>query len=117
MAEQQAGTSNQDTGPPLAQINMGGGVMPGNTQKKKADDNQEGDGGGNLRGKAPETFDGDRSKSNAFLSDLQIYFELNRKKDDVKNYYSRVLIALSFIKGLHVVNWVKAQYRQLGEDL
>ena len=111
----QTGTQGQDAGPPPAQINMGGGSIP--KKGKQREENQEGDGGGNLRGKAPETFDGDRTKSNAFLSDLQIYFELNRKKDDVKNYYSRVLIALSFIKGPNVVNWVKAQYRQLGEDL
>jgi hypothetical protein len=31
--------------------------------------------------------------------------------------YSRVLLALSFIKGLNVVNWVGTQFNQLEEDL
>jgi hypothetical protein len=31
--------------------------------------------------------------------------------------YSRVLLALSFIKGPNVVNWVSTQFDQLEEDL
>jgi hypothetical protein len=83
---------------------------------KRRDEEHEGNGGG-LRGKAPEIFDGDRTKSKAFISDLRIYFQINRKKSDVKNAYSRVLLALSFIKGPNVVNWVETQTDQIEEEL
>jgi len=65
---------------------------------------------GNFQGKAPDIFDGDRTKSKAFISDLKIYFRINRNHPDVKNYHTRVFVALSFIKGPNVVNWVDAQF-------
>jgi hypothetical protein len=101
------------TTPPPTQINMGGSIPKG----KKKDDHEETGNGGGLRGKAPETFDGDRTKSKAFISDIQIYFKINRNKYDVKNIYSRVLLALSFIKGQNVVNWVGTQIDQLEDNL
>jgi hypothetical protein len=105
--------STSTTTPP-AQINMGGGVIP---KEKKKDDHEENGNGGGLRGKAPKLFNGDRTKSKVFISDIQIYFKINRNKFDVKNVYSRVLLALSFIKGANVVNWVGTQIDQLEEDL
>jgi hypothetical protein len=107
-----ASTSGLTT--PPAQINMGGGNIP---KGKKKDDHKENGNGEGLRGKAPEVFDGDRTKSKVFISDIQIYFKINRNKFDVKNTYSRVLLALSFIKGPNVVNWVETQIEQLEEDL
>jgi hypothetical protein len=106
--------SASGTTPPPTQINMGGGSIP---KGKKKDDHEETGTGGGLRGKAPETFDGDRTKSKAFISDIQIYFKINRNKYDVRNVYSRVLLALSFIKGQNVVNWVGTQIDQLEENL
>jgi hypothetical protein len=97
-----------------AQINMGGGTIP---KGKKKDDHEETGNGGGLQGKASETFDGDRTKSKVFISDIQIYFKINRNKYDVKNIYSRVLLALSFIKGQNVVNWVGTQIDQLEDNL
>jgi hypothetical protein len=105
-------TSNPEN--PSAQINMRGGTIP--KGKRKEDYEETGNRGG-LRGKAPELFDGDRTKSKAFISDIRIYFRINRKKYDIKNAYSRVLLALSFIKGPNVVNWVDTQFDQLDEDL
>jgi hypothetical protein len=52
---------------PPAQINMGGGTIP---KGKKKDNHKENGNGGGLRGKAPELFDGDRTKSKAFISDI-----------------------------------------------
>jgi hypothetical protein len=106
--------STSATTPLPAQINMGGGTIP---KGKKKDNHEENGNGGGLRGKAPEVFDGDRTKSRAFISDIQIYFKINRNKFNVKNAYSRVLLALSFIKGPNVVNWVGTQIEQLEEDL
>jgi hypothetical protein len=103
-----------ETTPPPAQINMGGGTIP---KGKKKDDYKENGNGGGLRGKAPELFDGDRTKSKVFISDIQIYFKINQNKYDVKNTYSRVLLALSFIKGQNVVNWMGTQIDQLEENL
>jgi hypothetical protein len=105
--------STSGTTPPPAQINMGGRTIP----KGKKKDNHEENGNRGLRGKAPELFDRDRTKSKAFISDIQIYFKINRNKYDVKNVYSRVLLALSFIKGQNVVNWVGTQIDQLEENL
>jgi hypothetical protein len=99
---------------PPAQINMGGGTIP---KGKKKDDQEENGSRGGLRGKAPKLFDGDRTKLKVFISDMRIYFRINQNKFDVKNAYSRVLLALSFIKGPNVVNWVDTQFNQLDEDL
>jgi hypothetical protein len=106
--------SASGTTPPPAQINMGGGTIP---KGKKKDDHEETENGGGLQGKAPEIFDGDRTKSKVFTSDIQIYFKINRNKYDIKNVYLRVLLALSFIKGQNVVNWVGIQIDQLEENL
>jgi hypothetical protein len=106
--------SMSGTNPPPAQINMGGGTIP---KGKKKDDHEETGNGGGLQGKAPETFDGDRTKSKVFISDIQIYFKINQNKYNVKNVYSRVLLALSFIKGQNIVNWVGTQIDQLEENL
>ena len=72
---------------------------------------------GSLKGKAPEVFSGDRTKSKAFLTGLKIYFTLNRNKPDVKNVYSRTLIVLSYIQGPQVINWVETQIEALEDDL
>jgi hypothetical protein len=50
---------------------MGGGTI---LKGKKKDDQEENGSGGGLRGKAPKLFNGDRTKSKAFISDIQIYF-------------------------------------------
>ena len=83
---------------------------------QKKEEGSDGNGGG-LRGKAPELFNGDRTKSKAFISDLQIYFQINRNRMEVKNTFSRVLLALSFIKGTNVVNWVDTQTDLIEEEL
>ena len=72
---------------------------------------------GNFQGKAPDVFDKDRTKSKVFISDLKIYFRINRNHPDVKNYHMRVFVALSFIKGPNVVNWVDAQFRRAEDNL
>lgn len=101
---------------PQSEINIGGGF-----KLKKKETTQEKDeeieNSGSLKGKTPETFNSNRFKLKEFLSELRIYFQLNRKKPDVKNCYSRVLLALSFIKGPNIVNWTNAQFDEAKEDL
>ena len=93
---------------------MGGGPIP---KGKKKETNQEEAGNGSLKGKTPDIFDGDRTKSKAFLSDIKIYFRINRKKTEIKNCYTRVLLTLSFIKGANIVNWVDTQFDEVEGDL
>jgi hypothetical protein len=49
--------------------------------------------------------------------DLKIYFRINRNHPDIKNYHTRVFVALSFIKGPNVVNWVDAQFQRAEDNL
>ena len=60
------GMLSQDTETPQTQINMEGGSF----SKKKQPNNPDNNGGGGLRGKASEIFDGDRSKSKVFTTEL-----------------------------------------------
>ena len=52
-----------------------------------------------------------------FISELKIYFQVNRNKKDIKNVYSKILIALSFIKGANIINWIDAQADIVEHDL
>ena len=72
---------------------------------------------GGFKGSKPDIFDGNRKKSNAFITDLEIYFRINRNKRDVKNFDSRTLIALSYIKGPKVVNWTRTQVDLVEKDV
>jgi hypothetical protein len=91
------------------------------TKGKKKQESQEEEvpptNGGNFCGKAPDIFDGDRTKSKAFISDLKIYFRVNWNHLDIKNPHTRVFIALSFIKGPNVVNWVDTQSQRAENNL
>ena len=71
-------TQNQPR-PPTPQINMGG--APVATTNEPGEENKT----GSLKGKTPEIFAGDRTKSKAFPTGLKIYFTLNRNKPDIKN--------------------------------
>ena len=104
-------TMTQNQPDPTPQINMGGASI--NTTNKPGEENKA----GSLKGKAPKIFAGDRTKSKAFLTGLKIYFTLNRNKPDIKNVYSRTLIALSFIQGPQVINWVETQFDTIEDDL
>ena len=75
------------------------------------------EGSGGLKGEAPKTFNGNRKNSKQFISKLKIYFQVNQNKKDIKNEYSKTLIALSFIKGPNVLNWVDAQADMVDHNL
>ena len=106
-------TMTQNQPNPTTEINMGGGPVAETNEPDTSGEH----GNGSLKGKAPEVFNGDRTKSKAFMSELKIYFTLNRNKTDVKNCYSRTLIALSFIKGPNIVNWVDTQFDVVKQQL
>ena len=70
-------------------------------------------GGGALRGTPPNVFNGDRSKSDIFWNEFWRYKLLNRNNDAMSVPFSRVLTALSYIRGPLVDDWVGAQDRRL----
>ena len=84
----------------------GAGRNPGNRSK-----------GTKLSGKEPVTFDGDRSKAEAFLLEWVIYTMLNGDQDIMKQPFSRTMLFLTFIKGPNVQEWVGLQVAWLGRQL
>lgn len=90
-------------------------ISPNTTWPSTPTPKEEGSGG--LKGEAPKVFDGNWKNSKQFISELKIYFQVNRNKKDIKNQYSKTLIALFFIKGPNVLNWVDAQADMVNYDL
>jgi hypothetical protein len=92
-------------------------ITKGKEKQKPREDEPLSSNGGNFRGKAPDVFDGDRTKSKAFISNMVVYFKINRNHPNIRNPYTRVYIALSFIKGPNVVNWVDVQFQRVEDNL
>jgi hypothetical protein len=61
-----------------------------------------GEGGGALKGASPKHFDETQSDSQTFMDNFILYWKINRANDIMKEAYSRVLMAVSFIKGPNV---------------
>ena len=68
---------------------------------------------GSLRGVPPNVFTGNHSRSEAFLNKFRRYRLLNKNNEVISNPFTRVLTALSYIKGPIVEDWVNAQDRRL----
>ena len=69
----------------------------------------------NLQGKQPPVFDGTRSKANNFWRAFKIYRILNKETNTIKNPFHRTALAISFIAGPNVDDWVEHQLDQLEE--
>ncbi len=63
-------------------------------------------GGAKLAGNPPQTFDGDRDRTQLFLSQWEIYWGLNYTVDIMAEPYKRVLCFLSYMQGPEVQDWV-----------
>jgi len=68
-----------------------------------------------MKGSAPKEFDGDRKDSDRFLEEFRVYWKINRTNAAMKEAYSRVLMAISYMKGAKVRNWTRAQVKILDE--
>jgi len=66
-----------------------------------------------LKGSPPKEFDGTRSKLETFGDNFSIYQRINQKNQVIKEPYSRVLMAMFFIKGPKIQDWVRAQMKVL----
>src|SRR5260221_638396 len=64
-------------------------------------------------GELPDVFDGDRTKADAFIDQLNHYFLLNLDVPGVNSPIKKVALAITLIKGTQVAGWTRA----LGELL
>jgi hypothetical protein len=62
---------------------------------------------GGMRGNAPTIFTGDRSKSDEFLREFKIYHMVNSQNNAMLVPLDRIGLAISFIRGLNVNDWVE----------
>src|SRR6266404_3475218 len=88
----------------------GGGAGPGPGQAA-------GGGGAKLVGNPPQIFDGERERTQLFLSQWEIYWGLNYQVDIMAQPYSRVLCFLSYIQGPEVQDWVTHELRWLRDQV
>ena len=70
-----------------------------------------------LKGSASEIFDGDRTKSETFIDQFDVYTKINRKNESMREPYSRVLMAISFIKGKKVRDWARGRVLTLNQEI
>ena len=73
-------------------------------------------GGAKLAGNPPQTFDGQRDRTQLFLSQWEIYWGLNYTVDIMAEPYKRVLCFLSYIQGPEVQDWVTHELRWLRDQ-
>ena len=61
------------------------------------------------QGALPEKFEGDRSKAEEFIEDLQSYLRLNARVQPLNTYQGKVAFALTLISGPLVRDFVRIQ--------
>jgi len=59
-----------------------------------------------MRGHPPEIFDGQRKNTHKFVREFNLWRMYNIKNDAMNHPYQRVALALSYIKGPKVDDWV-----------
>jgi hypothetical protein len=69
--------------------------------------------GGALKGNPPTSFTGERSKSRGFLNAFNLFKETNRHNETMRNPYSRVTLALTYMAGDLMEFWKEDQLQQL----
>ena len=72
---------------------------------------------GKLNGNTPTVFTGDRDKSEKFLREFDLYWEMNDDHPVMTSPFKRVIAALAFIRGPMVDNWVQDQVTALRQKL
>ena len=72
---------------------------------------------GSLKGNPPKVFDGTRADSENFVQDFKIYWKINRRNAIMDEPYSRIVTALSYIKGEKVKDWVTTQLDLLDKKI
>ena len=65
----------------------------------------------------PDKFDGDRTKTNTFLREFDILWNMNENNEMFQSPYLHINLALSLIRGPNVDDWVQAQIEELRRRL
>src|SRR6267142_3668115 len=68
---------------------------------------------GAMRGQPPTIFNGEKSKTNQFVTEFQLWWMTNRRAEAMNNPFQRAILCLSFIRGPEVDNWVEEKINQL----
>ncbi|KAH9043910.1 hypothetical protein EDB85DRAFT_1885416 [Lactarius pseudohatsudake] len=75
--------------------------------------------GGNSKfvGQPPEVFTGDRTKTEEFLTQWELYWGVNNNNTVMSNPYQRAMIFLTYIQGSGVNEWLVAISRRLNRQV
>ena len=68
-------------------------------------------------GNAPIIFTGDRSKTEQFLTQWELYWGVNNKNSLMRNAYQRLMLFLTYIQGNIVNKWIMAMSRWLNRQI
>jgi hypothetical protein len=68
-------------------------------------------------GSEPEAFTGDRTKVESFLTQWELYCEVNANNAAIQNQYQKTMLFLTYIKGDLVRTWVLAASCWLGPEV
>src|SRR5882672_6461227 len=68
---------------------------------------------GAMKGQPPTIFDRERSKTNQFMTEFQLWWMINSGAEVMNNPFQRIALCLSFIRGPKVDNWVEEKINQL----
>ena len=72
---------------------------------------------GGLRGNPPSIFDGNRAKADDFIREFTLYQIVNSDSPQMKIPFERVALALTFMRGPLVNDWVNLQMEELQEKV
>ncbi|KAH9011279.1 hypothetical protein EDB85DRAFT_2160181 [Lactarius pseudohatsudake] len=85
-------------------------------QEGLVEDHQE-DGHPMFVGQPPEVFTGDRTKTEEFLTQWELYWGVNNNNTVMSNPYQRAMIFLTYIRGSRVNEWLIAISRWLNRQV
>jgi hypothetical protein len=68
---------------------------------------------GILKGKVPETINGDRTRTQKFMNAFDLFWMNNEDNSHMKNPYKRCTYFLGLLEGTKVDNWVVKQTNSL----
>lgn len=65
-----------------------------------------------LIGKEPTVFDRAQSQSEAFIQEFELYAHINEDHHSIQQPYRRIFLALSYMKGPKINDWVRLMIEQ-----
>ena len=100
-------------GAPAAGGGGGGGAQPAQSAAPTPQAGPIPNANGAMKGYAPEIFDGQRKKAAKFIRELGLWETCNIRNEAMTNPFQREALALSYMKGPKVDDWVLQQGGQL----